>query len=296
MSPLVWVFLSGVAGALYGLSYKVRENRGYSIELMLLLFSAFSMLFSFLLALASGEHLISAGALRLGLPYGLTMVVSMSLYFRVTRKAKLNVTWTVIQFSVLIPFLVGVLVYGERPGARPLAGTGLIFLSILFFGLGRGERTGGPMIPDLLTGVFLVLSALFTGLSMVIPQVFAAGQPHSGPYTLLLYRGACMTLLTGTLLLVRLRLLPPRPAPTFNPGLVLISAHMGLMGLLVPAFLIAALQRMDGALAFPLRTIVNLLFVFLLSFALFRERVSALEGCGVATAAAGIVLVSSAAS
>ena len=80
----------------------------------------------------------------------------------------------------------------------------------------------------------------------------------------------------------------------WKPGLFLLSAHMSLNGLLLGVFIIMALLGIDGSVAFPLRTIVNVLLVFFLTFTLFGEKVGLLEGVGAAVALTGIALVSSA--
>lgn len=76
-------------------------------------------------------------------------------------------------------------------------------------------------------------------------------------------------------------------------GMLLLAAFMSLNALLVGVFIICALQAINGSVAFPLRSVINVLAVFLLSFLLFRERFNPLEGVGSAFALAGIVLVSS---
>jgi len=125
------VFLSGLTGALYGLSYKLRSHSGYPIYRMLFLFSTFSVLFSLLFLIIFHEPLYSIKSLLLGVPYGLCMVISLSLYFNVTDRAKLNISWTIIQFSVLIPFAFSIFWYGERVQPIAVAGIACIFVPAL---------------------------------------------------------------------------------------------------------------------------------------------------------------------
>ena len=135
MKALILILCSGLAGAMYGVSYKLRQQWGYPIETMLFLFAFFSALFSIILIALFRQPLYSSKALLLGLPYGLVMMVSLILYFTVTEHARLNITWMGIQLSVLIPFTISLVLYGEW--LRPLAvfGIGSIFLALLIFGL-----------------------------------------------------------------------------------------------------------------------------------------------------------------
>ena len=290
MIYVLLVFLSGAAGALYGLSYKFREQKNYSMDVMLFLFALFSVVFSLIFILIFGEPFYSWNALLLGVLYGFTMVITVGLYLRVTARAKLNISWTIIQFSVLIPFFASIILFNEKLKIKALIGTLLIFTSILFFGLGKKDLSGKRAVPNLKTGLFLLFSSLFTGIAMTFPKVYAVVEKEAGPFTLLFYRGLSTTLVSGIILIARKI---PDLKSRFKPGLFIISANMGLMGLLVTAFIIIALRGgIPGSIAFPVRTVVNVLTVFLLSFILFKEKVRLLEGFGVIIALAGIVIVS----
>jgi uncharacterized membrane protein len=75
-------------------------------------------------------------------------------------------------------------------------------------------------------------------------------------------------------------------------GILLIALSMGVTGVPATAFITMALKFLRGAVVYPLRSVINILCVFILSFLLFKERVRILEAVGSAMAVAGIVLVS----
>ena len=292
MLPFLYVFFSGIAGALYGLSYKLRSQHSYPIYRMLFLFSVFTTLFSLAPLALFNQPLFSAKSLVLGLPYGLFMVISLSLYFVVSGRAKLNISWTIVQFSVVIPFVLSIFWYGERLESIAVFGIALIFVSLIFFGAGKRDPSGGRAIPDPRTAVMLFLSFLFTGASSSIPKIFAVVEPEAGPFTLFLYRGLSMIPLS--LILMRLRE-GTLKKHRWKPGLFFLAAYMSLNSVLLGVLTILALRGgIGGSVAFPLRAIVNVLLVFLLSFLLFREKVTFLEGVGALVALAGIAMVSAA--
>lgn len=288
MISFLFVLLSGFTGALYALSYKLRERRGYPIYLTLFLFSFFSSVFSLVFITVFHEPVYSFRAFILGIPYGLAMIVSLSLYFVVTETTKLNITWTIIQFSVLIPFAFSVIWYKETVVPLAQAGIGCVLLSLVLFAFSKSRGFHKPTIPYLRTASLLFLSSFFTGFSMCFPKIYSDLDPTAGPFTLLLYRG--MAMLPGAFLLFLYKE-GSFPCRRRIIGIMVLTASMSLNGILLGAFIILALRNIPGSIAFPLRTIVNVLCVFILSYFLFREKVRLMEGLGVGVALTGISLV-----
>jgi drug/metabolite transporter (DMT)-like permease len=291
MKPLLFILCSGLAGAMYGVSYKLRQQQGYPIESMLFLFALFSTLFSIVFVVLFHQPLYSTTALLLGLPYGLVMTTSLILYFTVTERARLNITWMAIQLSVLIPFSISLLVYGERLRPPAIYGIVCIFLSLLTFGLSRLRGTSPPPVPDRRTGFLLVLASVLSGLAMSFTKFYAAFAQKEGLFALFLFRG--LSMMPAAVVFARLR---SKPIVRSRPpaGQFALAAVMSLSAVLLGAFIILALQETSGSVAFPLRSVVNVLTVFFLSFLLFGERFTLLEGLGSALAIGGIALVSAA--
>jgi drug/metabolite transporter (DMT)-like permease len=290
MKSLLFILYSGLAGAMYGVSFKLRQRRGYPIESMLFLFGVFSAVFSAILSVLFRQPLYSFTALLLGLPYGLVMMTSLTLYFTVTERARLNVTWMAIQLSVLVPFTISLFIYGEQLRPPATYGIGCIFLSLLMFGLGRLRGKSPSPVQDRRTGFLLLLAAVFSGLAMSFSKFYAAFAQKGGLFTLFLFRGLSMML--AALAFARLRskpLIQSRPPA----GQFVLAAVMSLSSVLLGTFIILALQEISGSVAFPLRSVINVLTVFFLSFLLFGERFTLVEGLASVLALGGIALVSS---
>jgi drug/metabolite transporter (DMT)-like permease len=289
MKPLLFIVCSGLAGAMYGISYKLRQRRGYPIESMLFLFAFFSTLFSAIFIVMFRQPIYSITAVLLGLPYGLVMMTSLILYFTVTERARLNITWMAIQLSVLIPFSISLIVYGERLQPPAICGIICIFISLLTFGLGRLQGTSPPPVPDRRTGYLLVIASVFSGVAMSFTKFYAAFAQKEGLFSLFFFRG--LSMMTGAMVFAKLRSKPiirPRPPA----GQFALAASMSLSAVLLGAFIILALQETSGSMAFPLRSVINVLTVFFLSFLLFGERFTLLEGLSSVLALGGIALVS----
>ena len=289
MFSLVAVFLSGISGAFFASAYKVRKRMGFPVPPVLLLFSLFYLLLSFSIALLSGQLVFSRGLLGIGVAHGLAMILSMLCYSYVMERAKLGITWTIIQFSVLLPFFLSIVLYCERPGPVTWAGIFCIFLAIALFSLSKTKQSDGRAIPDASTGLLLVASALLTGVALAIPKIYTAVFPDLRIFALLTYSSSTMVLVTLPLALAwRLR----APAHPLSPGLLPFAAYMSITSQAAAAFLILAVKGVPGSVVYPLRNVISILLVLLISILVFREKISPAEGIGTAVAVAGIAVLS----
>lgn len=283
------VFCSGIVSALAGLTYKFRHKHRFPIDLLLVFFAIFFTLFTAFFLFIFGETLYTRWALIFGVCSGLIQATVIRLMFTVTRRVKLNISWTVIQFSVLIPFLLSVVLFRERPAPRTLIGVGCIFTSIPFFGLGKSKGQSGPSIPDLTTGLLLFLCSILTGVMFSIPKLYIHFEPGGGTFTLLLYNGLAMIPLNAVMFVGRAG---REERSRISLGFLTLSIYMALTNVGSIALLIIALLSIDGSVVYPLRTVVNILSIFLLTFVLFREKATLLEAAGAVIALTGLVLVS----
>jgi drug/metabolite transporter (DMT)-like permease len=285
---LVFTFLTGAAGALYSLNYKFKERRAYPTDPIMLFFAVTFVLVTTVFRILFHEPIYSREALLLGIPFGISMYLALRLYFVVARRAKLNISWLIIQFSLLVPFSLSILIYRETLEPQAILGVVLIFSSIVFFALGRGSSGQDSAIPDARTWVLLALSSLFSGMGMSVPRIYIALNPVGGAFTLAFYQGLTLVILSGAGLLLSWKKNPRKN----TGGVLLIALSMGVTSVPSTAFITMALKFLRGAVVYPLRSVINILCVFILSFLLFKERVRPLEAIGSVMAVAGIVLVS----
>jgi drug/metabolite transporter (DMT)-like permease len=286
----IWiVFCAGFVSAMAGLIYTVCRRHRFSPDLLLFFFAIFYTLFAAVYLLVSGGAFYSVWATILGICTGVTTATIIRLMFVVTTRVKLNISWTVIQFSVLIPFFLSVVVYREALAPRALIGVACIFTSIPFIGFGKGKGQAGVPIPNLTSGLLLFTSSFLTGVLLSIPKIYAHMEPGGGTFTLLFYSGLAMIPLSLVMYLLRTR---REEVALVGPGIVVLSIYMALANLGSIALLLTALRFLDGSVVYPLRTVVNVLSIFLLTFILFREKATVLEGMGAVVALAGLVLVS----
>jgi uncharacterized membrane protein len=284
---LVYTFVSGSVGALYSLNYKFKERNAHPTDPVMFFFALTFVLVTTVFRIAFGEPIYSREALFIGIPYGTSMYLALRLYFVVARRAKLNISWLIIQFSLLVPFGLSILVYREALELQAILGIVLIFSSIVFFAVSKGSSDRSAAIPDARTWVLLAFSALFSGIGMSMPRIFIALKPAGGAFTLAFYQGLTLVVLSaGGMILAWNKISWKKTG-----GILLVALSMGVTAVPTNAFITLALKYLKGAIVYPLRNVTNILCVFVLSFLLFKERVRPLEAVGSALALAGIVLV-----
>jgi drug/metabolite transporter (DMT)-like permease len=288
MIALLMSALAGLCGALFGLSYKFKERRGLATEPLLLLFGILLTVLSAALLAVFRQPLFSVAAVWLGALFGVAMYSAVRVFYLLIAQAKLNITWLILQFSIIIPFLLSTLYYRERLELGGAFGVGLMLLSILFFGLSKRAPNTPASLPDRRSIVLLGLSTLLTGAAISVPRVYAALEPAGGSFTLLLYQGLTVTTLAAIVAALRRR---TRQSRHRRPGMAPIAIYMSLTNSLSAAFLVMAVKGLPGAIVYPVRSVANVLVVFLLSFLFFKERVRPFEALGSAVALAGIVMV-----
>jgi drug/metabolite transporter (DMT)-like permease len=285
---LVFTFLTGSVGALYSLNYKLKERRAYPTDPVMFFFSVTFVLVTTVFRFLFHEPVYTREALLLGIPFGICMYLALRLYFVVARRAKLNISWLIIQFSLLVPFGLSILIYQETLEPLAILGIVFMFLSIVFFALGKSSSGQDAAIPDARTWALLALSSLFSGIGVSMPRVYVALNPDGGAFTLAFYQGLTLVILSAAGLLVGWK---KSPRKSYG-GILLIASSMGVTSVPATAFITMALKFLRGAIVYPLRSVINILCVFVLSFLLFKERVRPLEAIGSVMAVAGIVLVS----
>ncbi len=293
MNAIIFAFCSGILGALFSLSYKLRVRLNYDADNVLLGFSFSALAITFCLHLFLAEFIFSMSLLLLGTAFGISMITSITLYLAVTRRTKLNITWTIIQFCVIIPFALSIILYGEKPSLFSWLGIAFIFIAIIVFGLGKRSKSRQATVPDIKTAFLLLLATLLTGVSLSLPKIFAMVSPQGEIVSLLLYSCLTMVILSSSFYLFRKQFnKKDRPARIWKPGFLLFSAYMSLTNMSAAAVLILALREIPGSIVFPLRNAVSIISVFVFSFLFFKEKANLLEITGSVIAVSGIVIVS----
>jgi len=302
------VAASGVIGALFSLGYKVNGLRPNASDQLMIVMSAVSAILSILCMALFGQWSLPTAAVLSGIPQGIASFIAVHLFLSVTRRNRLNVSWTIIQFYVVVPFFVSLLLFHDSFTLSGGAGVLLIFASILLFGRkssstadegSKEERRADRKILGMLW-----VSTFASGVANSMPKVYTSVTSYHPPFPQILTANI-------TFLLIALVVFAARYAVAFRvagrcdaAGLrawhisrtgLAVGGWMGFTQVAGNALLIVGLSLVAGTVAFPIRIVVNIITVVTLSRLFFKEELSRSEMAGTLVAVVGVALVASSA-
>ncbi|HYF27899.1 MAG TPA: DMT family transporter [Baekduia sp.] len=264
--------LWGVADFLAGLA-----SRRIAVPLVLLLVQAGGLVVIGAVTLATGEPLPDSDTILLALAAGACGVTALGLFYRALAIGTMSVVAPVAATGVALPVIVGVAT-GERPGPAVTAGLAAAVVGIVL--ASREEHADAAAARVGRTSLLLALGAA-AGFGVFF-VAFDAAADGSELWTLTLLRAVAIPLV-GAVVLARRPAAPPRP-------LALQVAGVGVIDMSATACLALAATRGDLSVVSVLGSMYPVMTVLLAALVL-RERLSRLQGAGVALALVGVGLV-----
>ena len=222
----------------------------------------------------------SQPTLILGLIGGCAFVGAYFLLVPFMRLRGVSIATAVLRLSVLMPILVSVLWWGERPGAVRSAGAALAFLSLPLLNFrvtGHGEHLGRR------GALSLVVLFVANGICMTVLSGYqqAGVQGETSLFLGILFGTAAIIALIGWLL--------HRGGSSRRdliPGIML-----GLCNALGNLSLVTALRQLPSLLVFPFHSAVGLVYVAVFARVVWAERISRYEAVGMFITLVAVVLI-----
>lgn len=159
--------------------------------------------------------------------------------------------------ALLVPLLLAILAFGERPGVLQILGSIIAVGAILAMNLDSKQNAAGSM-------GFLLLTFLVDGLVGAMSKIYdETGESSLSSYFLLFTFGIALILCTITLLVKKER-----------PGFweLAFGIMIGVPNYFSSRFLLRALATVPAVVAYPLRSVGGIVVVALAGLFLFRER------------------------
>ncbi len=302
---IIVIIASGIVGALFSLGYKVNGLRPNASDQLLIVMSALSLVVSVAAMLIFHQWTMPAAAILTGVPQGAASFVAVTLFLTVTRRSRLNVSWTIIQFYVVVPFFVSLLLFHDSFTVRGGGGVALILASIFLFSKKRTSSTSiAPQTnpADRRNLLLLIASTGLSGVANSMPKVYTSVSESHLPFPQILMANLTFLVIAVCLFslrtLVGLRVAGDRPRARLWTLSWLgfgVGSWMGFMQLVGSALLIVGLTLVPGTAAFPIRIVMNIVAVVVLSRLIFHEELTRAEVTGTLVAMVGVALVASSA-
>jgi drug/metabolite transporter (DMT)-like permease len=286
---IILVMASALCVGLFSLGYKVFSIKNYNSNLFLLLYAMSFSFASFMAALISNESIYNKFTITYGIANGFSMYIAIFVYTHVVKYVKLNISWTIIQFSILIPILISTIVYKELPGIFFYTGGLFIILAIIIFQKSKADlNSSGPKIKNYKIIIMLFLTTLFTGIANTIPKIYVEKHNDAGNFSMLFFSGITILIFSTFNLLCT----NGKESKSISKGLIKLSVYMGFTQVSGLFLLLVSLRYLPGIIVYPLRNIISLIVVYIFSYLIFKEKLNRYEVRGVIFSLLAIVLIS----
>jgi drug/metabolite transporter (DMT)-like permease len=251
---------------------------------------------------------LSGGLVALGVGQGVLFIVGFWLFSLAIREAGMGLAAGVMRLSVVVPFLASWGIWGETPTPWQLVGLALAGAAFFLVARPAAEPPGklGPPadsagldadapeagVADGKTVGVLALLFLSGGLVDVNMKVFresfsvaAGGTTPIATFLVFVFGvaflvGAAVVVATG----LRTGRWPSREAWLWGTGLGVVNYYSA-------EFLLRALERLDGTVAFPANSVSIVFGAALIGRVVWKEHLSRANLVGLALAAAALVLL-----
>ena len=223
--------------------------------------------------------LLPAGAL------GVLFVFIFNLMARTSQTLGVSVASVATKMSLVIPVVLGVLLYGETLEAVKIIGVALALAAVFFASLRQGQHLMG-----LRSLVLPALVFLGSGIIDASLKYLEATRVPNQEFPLFSASVFLSAALSGLLYLLLSR---RKPQPPLRPRDLLGGVALGVPNFFSVYFLLRALQYpgLNSASLFTLNNVCIVAVTTLLGVLLFRERLSARNCLGVGLAVVSIILV-----
>jgi len=286
-----WRMLALVLATAFSTSFSlvVRHAQGRGSNLYLVGFVNYVVACGFHLARYVGQgggSAISPVTVALGVAGGVAYATSFATLLPVMRMRGVSISTAIMRLSVLIPILVAVLWWGERPNGAQVVGAGLALAAMPLLGI---QATDGSARIQRRQGTLLAVLFVLNGLcSLSIRAYREVGAVEETSAFLATLFGAAGVVTGG--LLARERL--SRQA-TISPsvGALRQGAVLGLVNAGANLALVSALRQIPSVVVFPFQGAVGLVLACLLARALWGERISRLEALGMGVSVIAVAFV-----
>ena len=194
-------------------------------------------------------------------------------------------TSMLVKFSLIIPFLFGVLRLGERPSVTAYAGFVLLFVALACLNLRHGDKEKRPL--SLKWGFFVLCTLLANGFTSVLTSAHQSAYPGQYAYGYTAWATASCLLLFLLPALGRGRL-SRKHHDLRADALACASGTANTLSSFLTVLLAAIVP---ATVLYPLIAVSSMLGALLVGRLLFRERLAPWQYAGFAVGVCSVVLL-----
>lgn len=274
------LFFAILSSAMVTIMMRFGEGRCASKMGQLMFNYAACTLLGLLFAARSGVPETGAGlpfAVGAGVFGGVLFLLSLRLLQRSVTRNGVVMSSTFMKLGVLVPTLMAVLVFRERPGVSQILGFGLAILAILMLHTEGGSKESAGNKPLLL--LLLLVGGCADAMTNVYDKLGSAQ-----------YKDLFLLLIFLTALLIT-AVLAYREGKKLNRWDVLCGLGVGIPNYLSSWFAMAALKTVPAVVVYPVCSVATIVVISLAGRFLFRETLTRRKLTALAVILAALVLL-----
>ena len=274
---MIYLILAIVSSALVSIMMRVSEASKNSITVLCFNYLTCSILsviynggFKF-----SGEKINVA--LILGILTGILYLVSLALLRVSIRKNGVVLSSTFMKLGVLVPIVIAIVIFNERPGVLGIAGFILAILSIIYINH-KGEEGG-----NLKGSYILFLILLGGGFADSLTNFYEKlGNPDLKDLYLLL------TFFTAFIISLVVRFIKKEK---FEVKDIIYGASIGIPNYYASRFVLLALGKMNATIVYPVYNVGAILLVTVFGVLVFKESLNKRKKIGMILILISLILL-----
>ena len=279
MMNLIFYFLNVMCSAGQSTLGKLYARRGGASLPFNINKAAIGTLLFLVLGLINGFSLHLHTAL-FGIGYGIFLCISMHTGFKALSMGPMALTSILASFSLIIPFLFGILFWNEALTLFKILGILLLLLSILFINLKKETGFSTKWF------FYAVITMIANGICSVIQKTHQTCFPA-------LYQTEFMfwALLCVSIILLATHTVNTNHNTPLRFSLLGIAA--GIANCLANYIVLYLSATENASVLFPIISISNIITVWMIGIVLFKEKLRFLQVIGLMTGVLSVVLLKS---
>lgn len=274
------LFVCVVAGSMFTIIMKLAERTGLSVLAVGVINYAVASLMCMIITAATCGFHASISTVILGVLTGISYAVAYFALIHAIRVAGATIPQIVVRVAVVLPTLFSIYVFHET--MYPIQWMGLAILLVSFPLVGT-RAVGYRAIPVRKAIPLLAAIVITVGANGILFKLFAeSGAPQERSLFLFLVFAVAWIATAAALFAKRV---------TWGAGELRMGAALGTINVLAGIPLMLLLERMSGALVFPMLSGGGVIACIVLAWVVLRERLSRRSLIGALLAAAALFLL-----
>lgn len=219
-----------------------------------------------------------------GVAHGVLLAIANQAGYKALHSGPMALTSMIANFSLIIPFLFGIVRFGETPNVAAYFGLALLLAALVFLNLRR--RKGEDKRPSLKWAIFTGITMLSNGFCSVVTSAHQRAFPEQFEYgytawtTVVCLAIFTLLALTGGKLKKEYR--------TVRGDL--LASGAGIVNTLASFFTVFLAAQSPASILYPLLAATTMLAALLVGRFVFREKLTPFQLTGFALGVASVVL------